>query len=73
MYIIFKLSDDNLEGENGMVTIVVAVDEELLRRMDASLQPDLAAEGITRDRVEVGKDQQSGELHFKSNVNQSYS
>ena len=40
MYIIFKLSDDNLEGENGMVTIVVTVDEELLRRID------LAAEGI---------------------------
>ena len=64
MYIIFKLSDDNLEGENGMVTIVVAVDEELLRRMDASVHPDLAAEGQTRqkEKVEVGEEG----LHFIS-------
>ena len=37
-----------------MVTLVVTVDEDLLKRVDASVQPDLAAEGITRDRVEDG-------------------
>ena len=32
-----------------MVTLIVTMDEELLRRVDASLQPDLAAEGITKE------------------------
>ena len=36
-----------------MVTIVVTIEEELLRMMDASIQPDLAAEGNTREEEEV--------------------
>ena len=46
-----------------MVTMVVSIDRELLRRVNTSLHPDLAAEGITR--VEVGEEG----LHFiKRNV-----
>ena len=37
---------------DGTVTLVVTIDKELLKRVDASVQPGLAAEGITRDRVE---------------------
>ena len=40
-------------GENRMVTIVVTIEEELLRMMDASVQPDLVAEGNTREEEEV--------------------
>ena len=50
MYI--KLSDDKTEAEKGMVTLVVTIDKELLRRIDASLQPDLGSEDI--NRVEEG-------------------
>ena len=39
--------------------------------MDASVQSDLTAEGITRDGVEVVEDQQPGELQVKSKANQS--
>ena len=60
------------EKEEGMVTLVVTIDEELLRRFDTSLHllgekegetsdPDLAAEGINRVEVE------EGELHFITN------
>ena len=35
-----------------MVTIVVTIEEELLRMMDASIQPDLVAEGNTREEDE---------------------
>ena len=46
--------DEDLEKEeNGMVTIVVAIDQELLRLMDASVQPDLMAKGNTREEEEV--------------------
>ena len=67
MYIVFQISAVNGEGdmlpyqlksgekEEGMVTLVVTIDEELLRRFDTSLHlgekegetsnPDLAAEG----------------------------
>ena len=38
--------------------MIVTIDEELLRRMDTAVQPDLAADGITR--VEVGEEG----LHF---------
>ena len=49
-----KEENGDLEnGENGMVTIVVAIEEELLRMMDASIQPDLVAEGNTREEEEV--------------------
>ena len=64
-----QFSEQELKND-GMVTIVVTIDEELMRRMDASVQPDLVAEDINRDRVNVGKDQQSGELHFKFKANQ---
>ena len=36
-----------------MVTIVVTIEQELLRIMDASIQPDLVAEGNTREEEEV--------------------
>ena len=59
------------EKAEGMVTLVVTIDEELLRRFDTSLHlgekegetsdPDLAAEGI--NRVEVGEK----ELHSITN------
>ena len=52
------MSDEEIEEKNGMVTLVVTIEEELLRRVDASLQPDLAAEDITK--VEEG-------LHFITN------
>ena len=39
-------------GENRMVTIVVTIEQELLRIMDASIQPDLVAEGNTREEEE---------------------
>ena len=42
----FKLPGEELEDGGGMVTLVVAIDRELLRRVNASLHPDLAAEGI---------------------------
>ena len=49
-----------------MITMVVTIDEELLRRFDTSLHPDLAAEDISRDSsvdVDVGNtDQQQGEV-----------
>ena len=67
MYIMFQMSAESGEGdmlpyqlksgekEEGMVTLVVTIDEELLRRFDTSLHlgekegetsnPDLAAEG----------------------------
>ena len=83
MYIVFQISAENGEGdmlpyqlkseekEEGMVTLVVTIDEELLRRFDTSLHlgekegetsnPDPAAEGISR--VEVGEK----ELHFITN------
>ena len=49
-----KEENEDLEnGENGMVTIVVTIEEELLRMMDASIQPDLVAEGNTREEEEV--------------------
>ena len=41
-----------MEEKNRMVTLIVTIDEELLRRVDASLQPDLAAEGVAK--VEEG-------------------
>ena len=36
-----------------MVTIVVTIEEELLRIMDASIQPNLVAEGNSRKEEEV--------------------
>ena len=48
-----KEENEDLEnGENGMVTIVVTIEQELLRMMDASIQPDLVAEGNTREEEE---------------------
>ena len=38
---------------DGMVTLVVTIEEELLRRIEASIQPDLVAEGNSREEVEV--------------------
>ena len=64
-----KFLDEELKN-GGRVTTALTIDEELLRRMDTSFQPDLAAEDITRDRLEVVEDQESGELHFKSKANQ---
>ena len=52
------MSDEEMEEKNRMVTLIVTIDEELLRRVDASLQPDLAAEGVAK--VEEG-------LHFITN------
>ena len=52
-----KLSDEEVEEKNGMVTLIVTIEEELLRRVDASLQTDLAAEGVAK--VEEG-------LHFNT-------
>ena len=46
-------NEDLENGENGMVTIIVTIEEELLRMMDASIQPDLVAEGNTREEEEV--------------------
>ena len=46
------MPDEEMEEKNRMVKLVVTIDEELLRRVDTSLQPDLAAEGI--ENVEKG-------------------
>ena len=41
-------SEDREEEENnGKVAIVVAIDEELLKRIEASVHPDLATEGAS--------------------------
>ena len=45
-------NEDLENGESRMVTIVVTIEEELLRIMDASIQPDLVAEGNTREEEE---------------------
>ena len=45
-------NEDLENGENRMVTIVVTIEQELLRIMDASIQPDLVAEGNTREEEE---------------------
>ena len=47
-----------MEEKNGIVTLVVTMEEELLRRVNASLHPNLAAEDIAK--VEEG-------LHFITN------
>ena len=47
-----KLLVDEPEEKIGMVTLVVTIDEELLKRIDANVQPNLEAEGIT-SKVEV--------------------
>ena len=47
-----------MEEKKEVVTLIVTIDEELLRRMDTAVQPTLAAEGITR--VELGEEG----LHF---------
>ena len=52
-----QFSEHELKND-GMVTLAVTIEEELLRRMDATVQPDLAAEG----RVEVS---------FKSSTRQT--
>ena len=46
-------NEDSENEENRMVTIVVTIEQELLRIMDASIQPDLVAEGNTREEEEV--------------------
>ena len=46
--------DKNGKEEKGMVTIVVTIDEELLKRIEASVHPDSAAEELTK--AEVGKE-----------------
>merc|ERR1712192_176807 len=46
--------DDVEEEENGKVALVVTIDKELLRRLEASDHPDFAIEDITR--VEVGEE-----------------
>ena len=38
-----------MEEKKGMVTLIVTIDEELLRRVDTPLQPEMVAEGITRE------------------------
>ena len=48
----YKSPDVDLE--NGMVTIVVTIDEELLRRMDASLHPDNTRE---EEEIEHGREE----------------
>ena len=62
----FILLGEKLEEGGGMVTLVVAIDRELLRRVNASLHPDLAAEGIARVEVEglhfIRKSVPEGEL-----------
>ena len=55
------MSDEETEEKNRMVNLIVTIDEELLRRMDTAVHPDLVAEGITR--VEVGEEG----LHFIKN------
>ena len=47
-------NEDLENGENRMVTIVVTIEEELLRMMEASIQPDLVAEGNTREEEVEG-------------------
>ena len=47
-----KLSVDEPEERKGMVTLVVTIEKELLKRIDANVQPNLEAEGIT-SKVEV--------------------
>ena len=45
--------DKNNRGEeDGMVTLVVTIDEELLRRIKTSGYPDFAAEPTTKTEVE---------------------
>ena len=51
------------EEENGKVTVVVTIDEDLLRRIDAS-SPELASESIMAMEVEGKGLQQPGELLF---------
>ena len=40
---IVALSEE-MEEKNGMVSLIVTIDEELLRRAEAPLQPDVGAE-----------------------------
>ena len=47
-----------------MVTLIVTIDEELLRRVDAHLHPDLEAEDITREGEEG--------LHFITTTETGY-
>ena len=63
-----QFSEHELKND-GMVTLAVTIEEELLRRMDATVQPDLAAEDTTGDRVEVVEDQNPGELHYNYKAN----
>ena len=53
-----------MEEKKGMVTLIVTIDEELLRRMDTALHPNLAAEGITREGM--GEEGLSDQVSFKS-------
>ena len=57
---IFAGDTNEPEEKKGMVTLVVTIEKELLKRIDANVQPNLEAEGITR--VEVGEEG----LHFIS-------
>ena len=44
--------DENNEMEDGMVTLVVTIDEELLRRIKTSGNPNFAIEPTTKAEVE---------------------
>ena len=56
------MSGEEVEEKNGMVTLIVTIDKELLRRVDARLQSDLGAEGVAK--VEEGEESSAskGEL-----------
>ena len=44
--------DKNNEKEDGMVTLVVTIEEELLRRIEASGYPDFSTDPTTKAEVE---------------------
>ena len=61
------------EEENGKVALGITIDEELLRRLEASDHPDLATGGITRvepgeERLHCISDQQPGELSLSRSL-----
>ena len=46
------MSDEEMEENNRMIKLIVTIDEELLRRVDASLHPDF---GTVKDQGGEGE------------------
>ena len=61
--------EKNGEEENGMVTLVVTIDKDLLRMVDASLQAGSAA-GLGEEAFSVTTKNDPGELPTKNSSDQ---